>query len=124
MALKIGDRCKINGTYPMTLYHGNQVMVDRLPDHNSRFHRCLDDMGRVIHCTENELDRLKPVFYLVWRSMGGTAPRVKHATYEEAETEAKRLSDREPGVDFYVLASVSKVVTTRTVTNTTNVEKV
>lgn len=47
-----------------------------------------------------------------WMVYGGGqgAPRVMHATREIAEAEAKRLARNNPGVEFYVLESVSRAM--------------
>jgi hypothetical protein len=45
-------------------------------------------------------------FWLVWRS-GGDAPTKRHATLVNAENEARRLTEKHPGVRFFVLELVS-----------------
>lgn len=41
-------------------------------------------------------------FYLVWSPQGNTPPSRRHLTYENANDEAERLANCNPGVFFYV----------------------
>lgn len=47
-------------------------------------------------------------FYMVYRE-GGGPPTVKHARYDLAEQEAKRISNASPGFNVFILAAVSRV---------------
>ena len=44
-------------------------------------------------------------FFMVWAE-GGNIPVVKHKTEKNAVSEAARLSEKFPGIIFYVLESV------------------
>lgn len=46
--------------------------------------------------------------YMVWRD-GGDMPKVTHDTLESAQAEAHRLSEKHPGVEFHIIASVDVV---------------
>lgn len=46
----------------------------------------------------------EPGFWIVWNP-GGSNPRFRHPTYENAATEARRLALQNPGQGFYVLAA-------------------
>lgn len=46
-------------------------------------------------------------FYLVWCPQGKSKPRKRHATLEEAQDEAERLSKSNPNKSFYVLQTVT-----------------
>lgn len=45
------------------------------------------------------------IYYYVYDS-GNKAPRVRHATLEQAEAEAKRLAQSFPGYAFEILAAI------------------
>lgn len=46
--------------------------------------------------------------YLVWNP-GGENPKHQHANVELARTEARRLAELNPGIEFYVLRAVEGV---------------
>lgn len=46
-------------------------------------------------------------FYIVWSPSGQRPPSVRHWTYSEAATEARRLAKANPGSEFMVLAALS-----------------
>jgi hypothetical protein len=48
--------------------------------------------------------RSEPFFMVYGHGQG--APNVIHDTFQQAKAEAERLADRNPGVRFYVLATV------------------
>ena len=48
-------------------------------------------------------------FWLVWCD-GGGAPTVKHATYESAKNEARRLAQANRGKRFAVLQAIAHAV--------------
>jgi hypothetical protein len=54
---------------------------------------------------------MKPYYYVY--EYGNKAPRVRHATLEQAETESKRLAEISPGATFEILMTVglTKVTT-------------
>jgi hypothetical protein len=47
-----------------------------------------------------------PEFWMVWNPAHGN-PTCKHPTFEQAREEARRLSHRHPGNDFFVLRCVA-----------------
>ena len=57
---------------------------------------------------------MKPYYYVY--EYGNKAPRVRHATLKQAETEAKRLAGTSPGTTFEVLMAVgiTRVTTPQT----------
>lgn len=55
-----------------------------------------------------------PPFWLVWNEDGLT-PVFKHASQYAAEEEARRLSRKNPGQKFCVLAPAVRIVTQNTV---------
>ena len=57
---------------------------------------------------------MKPYYYVY--EYGNKAPRVRHATLEQAETEAKRLAEISPGTSFEILMAVgiTRVTTPQT----------
>lgn len=54
-------------------------------------------------------------FWLVWNP-DGNMPRHRHASFMDAETEAKRLARNNPGQEFFVLRPVSATVKSDVVT--------
>lgn len=46
-------------------------------------------------------------FFMVYCPINGPA-RVQHNTLEEAKTEAKRLAEKHPNLDFYILATIGR----------------
>ena len=50
-------------------------------------------------------------FYVVWCPTRG-APTVRHRTRADATAEATRLARNNPGEDFFVLATLSRVAKT------------
>ena len=44
-------------------------------------------------------------FWLVWNPEGGT-PKQRHDSEESAKVEARRLSEQQPGQEFFVLQAV------------------
>lgn len=57
---------------------------------------------------------MKPYYYVY--EYGNKAPRVRHATMEQAENEAKRLAGTSPGASFEILMAVgiTRVTTPQT----------
>lgn len=57
---------------------------------------------------------MKPYYYVY--KYGDKAPRVRHATMEQAENEAKRLAEISPGTSFEILKAVgiTRVTTPQT----------
>jgi hypothetical protein len=57
---------------------------------------------------------MKPYYYVY--EYGNKAPRVRHATLEQADTEARRLAGISPGTTFEVLMAVgiTRVTTPQT----------
>jgi hypothetical protein len=47
------------------------------------------------------------MFYLVWNPFGHS-PSFRHATYDSALKESRRLAQENPCATFYVLAAMSK----------------
>lgn len=58
----------------------------------------------------------EPPFWLVWSPNGARSPTVKHRTEAEAEREAERLADLNPGREFYVVQPTYHVVSQRRLT--------
>lgn len=52
-------------------------------------------------------------FWLIWREDGGVPTR-KHFSAEAARREAKRLAQKHPGKEFYVLRKTSLFITPNT----------
>lgn len=48
-------------------------------------------------------------FWMVY-GMNQSAPVARHKTFESAANESKRLARSNPGVEFYVLATVARAV--------------
>lgn len=55
-------------------------------------------------------------FWLVWSPSGARPPAHRHATEADAEREAERLADQNPGAEFYVVAPIYHVVAQRRLT--------
>lgn len=47
------------------------------------------------------------IFYLVWNPQAGT-PTYRHETEDSAISEAKRLAAKNPGQEFFVMASIGR----------------
>lgn len=60
--------------------------------------------------------RSTPPFFLVWNPKGPRSPSFRHGTRKSAEMEAQRLSQQNPGQEFYVLAPVARATTAKPVT--------
>lgn len=54
-----------------------------------------------------------PPFWLVWSPNGDRSPSFKHLTEADAEREAERLADLNPGREFYVVQPTYHVVAQR-----------
>lgn len=53
---------------------------------------------------------MKPYYYVY--KYGNAGPRVRHATLDQAESEAMRLSEEHPGATFEILMAVGLTKTT------------
>ena len=45
-------------------------------------------------------------FWLVWSPQGDRPPSYRHASYDDAKNEARRLAALHPGKEFFVLEAV------------------